>query len=92
MQLIPITEFAPELYEWGPNKTKNTTMVKLASTYAHMRPSTIKMLTDATRPSGAEARALIDKLSLVETQCHVMTCVYALNVFPLEHTCRLREA
>ena len=48
MQLIPITEFAPELYEWGPNKTKNTTMVKLASTYAHMRPTTIKMLTDAT--------------------------------------------
>ena len=32
MQLIPITEFAPELYEWGPNKTKNATMVKLADT------------------------------------------------------------
>ena len=60
MQLIPITEFAPELYEWGPNKTKNTTMVKLASTFAHMGPSTIKMLTDATRSSGAKARALID--------------------------------
>ena len=33
MQLIPITEFAPELYDWGPNKTKNATMVKLADTY-----------------------------------------------------------
>ena len=60
MQLIPITEFAPELYEWGPNKTKNTTMVKMATTYAFMRPSAIKMLTDATRSTGAEARALID--------------------------------
>jgi hypothetical protein len=45
MQLIPITEFAPELYEWGPNKTKNATMVKLADTYAFMRPSVITMLT-----------------------------------------------
>ena len=35
MQLIPITEFAPELYEWGPNKTKNATMVKLADTYCY---------------------------------------------------------
>ena len=34
MQLIPITEFAPELYEWGPNKTKNTTMVNMAMPYA----------------------------------------------------------
>ena len=33
MQLIPITESAPELYEWGPNKTKNTTLVKMARTY-----------------------------------------------------------
>ena len=48
MQLIPITEFAPELYEWGPNKTKNATMVKLADTYSLMRPAVIKMLTDVT--------------------------------------------
>ena len=37
MQLIPITEFALGLYEWGPDKTKNATMVKLAATYAPMR-------------------------------------------------------
>ena len=60
MQLIPITEFAPELYEWGPNKTKNTTIVKMASTHSSMRPSIITMLTDATQSTGAEARALID--------------------------------
>ena len=42
MQLIPITEFAPELYEWGPNKTKNAAMVKLADTYSYMRPAIIK--------------------------------------------------
>ena len=60
MQLIPITEFAPELYEWGPNKTKNATMVKLADTYAHMRPTVITMLTNVTTASGAEARTLID--------------------------------
>ena len=53
MQLIPITKFAPELYEWGPNKTKNNvTMVKLADTYALMRPSVITMLTGVTTASG----------------------------------------
>ena len=53
MQLIPITEFAPELY---------TTMVKLpmASTYEIMRPAVIKMLTEVTTATGTEARALID--------------------------------
>ena len=55
MQLIPITEFAPELYEWGPNKTKNATMVKLADTYSLMRPVVIKMLTDVTTSAGPEA-------------------------------------
>ena len=49
MQLIPITEFAPELYEWGPNKTRNTPMVKMGTTYAYPRPSIITILTDATR-------------------------------------------
>ena len=60
MQLIPITEFAPELYEWGPNKTKNATMVKLTDTYALMRPSVIAMLTGVTTATGAEAQTLID--------------------------------
>ena len=83
MQLILITEFAPELYEWGPNKTNSTTMVKLALTYAHMRPSTIKMLTDATRSSGAEAQALIDDAKQAifgGDTCHDI-CVYALMIF-----------
>ena len=49
MQLIPITEFAPELYmyKWRPNKTKNAAMANMADTYATMRPSIIKLLTDA---------------------------------------------
>ena len=83
MQLIPITEFAPELYEWGPNKTKNTTMVKMATTYAFMRPSAIKMLTDATRSTGAEARALIDDAKqaiFAGDTCHDI-CVYALMIY-----------
>ena len=87
MQLIPITEFAPELYAWGPDKTENTTMVKMAATYAHMRdmmrPSIIKMLTDATRSTGAEARVLIDdaKQSIFGGDtCHDI-CVYALMIY-----------
>ena len=54
MQLIPITKFAPELYKWGPNKTKNATMVELADTYAHMHPTVITMLTNVTTALGAE--------------------------------------
>ena len=59
MQLIPITEFAPELYEWGPNKTKNVTMVKLADTYAYMRPSIVKMLTDVTTSTGPDCQRFV---------------------------------
>ena len=58
-------------------------MVKLASTYAHMRPYTIKILTDATRSSGAEARALIDDAKQAifgGDTCHDI-CVYALMIF-----------
>ena len=83
MQLIPITEFAPELYEWGPNKTKNATMVKLADTYAFMRPSIITMLTSVTTASGAEARTLIDdaKQAIFGGDTIHDICVYALMIY-----------
>ena len=60
-------------------------MVKLASTYAHMRPTTIKMLTDATKSSGAEPRALIDDAKQAifgGDTCHDI-CVYALMIYHL---------
>ena len=80
MQLIPITEFAPELYEWGPNKTKNATMVKLADTYSYMRPSIVKMLTDVTTSTGPDARSLIDdaKQAIFGGETVHDICVYAL--------------
>ena len=83
MQLIPITEFAPELYEWGPNKTKNATMVKLADTYAHMRPSIVKMLTDVTTSTGADARTLIDdaKQAIFGGETIHDISVYALMIY-----------
>ena len=83
MQLIPITEFAPELYEWGPNKTKNATMVKLADTYAIMRPSGITMLTSVTTASGAEARTLIDDTKQAAFGGDTIhdICVYALMIY-----------
>ena len=83
MQLIPISEFAPELYEWGPNKTKNATMVKLADTYAHMRPAIITMLTAVTTASGAEARTLIDdaKQAIFGGDTIHDICVYALMIY-----------
>ena len=83
MQLIPISEFAPELYEWGPNKTKNATMVKLADTYAHMQPAIIKMLTAVTTATGAEARALIDdaKQAIFGGDTIHDICVYALMIY-----------
>ena len=83
MQLIPITEFAPELYEWGPNKTKNATMVKLADTYSLMRPAVIKMLTDVTTSAGPEARVLIDdaKQAIFGAETIHDICVYALMIY-----------
>ena len=59
-KLIPISEFTLELYEWGPNKTKTTTMVKLPDAYALIRPTIITMLMSVTTASGPEARVLID--------------------------------
>ena len=78
MQLIPITEFAPEVYEWGPSKTKNTTMVKLSATYEIMRPAVVKMLTDVTNATGTEARTLIDdaKQALFGGEVLHNICVY----------------
>ena len=85
MQLIPIaiTEFAPELYEWGPNKTKNAAMVKLADTYSYMRPAIIKMLTDVTTSPGPEARVLIDdaKQAIFGGETTHDICVYAPMIY-----------
>ena len=88
MQLIPITEFAPELYEWAPNKTK-LTMVKRAATYEIMRPSDIKMLTGVTHATGTEARTLIDDLDAKQAlfggpgeviSMHDI-CIYAMMIY-----------
>ena len=83
MQLIPIAEFAPELYEWGPNKTKNATMVKLADTYATMRPAVISVLVGVTNTTGAEARSLIDdaKQAIFGGDTIHDICVYALMIY-----------
>ena len=73
MQLIPITEFAPELYKWGSNKTNNAAMVKLADhgTYGIMRPSIPKVLADVTisESTGPDARALIADAKLTFVVC-----------------------
>jgi hypothetical protein len=61
MQLIPVTRFAPDLYEWPTKGNKHQTVVKLAATYSVQRPAIIKMLTGATTVSGENARDLIDK-------------------------------
>ena len=86
LQFIPITEFAPELYEWSPNKTKNAAMVKLADTYSHVQPSVIKMLTDATTSTGPEdpdARTLIDdaKQAIFGEETVHGICVYARMIY-----------
>ena len=81
MQLIPITDFAPD--EWGPSKTKNTTMVKLAATYEIMRPAVIKILTDVTNATGTEARELIDDAKQAVFGGEVMhdICIYAMMLY-----------
>ena len=93
MQLIPITEFAPELYEWGPNKTKNATMVTMAETYALMRPTVITVLTSVTTASGPEARTLIDNAKQAifggDTVHDIIMCVCADDL-ALGHSCRQR--
>ena len=83
MQLILITEFAPELYKWGLNKTKNATMVKLANTYSYMWPSIIKMLTDVTTSIGPGAWSLIDdakQATFGGENVHDI-CVYVLMIY-----------
>ena len=63
MQLIPITHFAPELYEWPTKGNKHQTLIKLAGTYAVQRSSVVAQITSATAIGGEKARdlGLIDK-------------------------------
>ena len=53
MQMVPVIKFAKDLAEW-PKGNKQTTLVKLAATYETQRPTTIKLLTDATKTAGTE--------------------------------------
>ena len=81
MQLVPVNLFAPEIYEW--NKTKHTTLIKLASTYATMRPQTTNTLIEATESAGEVARELIDraKQQMFGSEAIHDIAVYALMIY-----------
>ena len=83
MQLIPVTRFAPDLYEWPTKGNKHQTVVKLAATYSVQRPSIIKMLTGATTVSGENARDLIDKAKQAMFAAEAIhdIVIYALHIF-----------
>ena len=81
MQLVPVKTFAKELYDW--NKTKHSTLIKLAATYEHQRSNVTTLLTDATRIAGEEAREKIDQakqLMFGAEQIHDIA-VYALMIY-----------
>ena len=83
MQLIPVTRFAPDLYEWPTKGNKHQTVVKLAATYSIQRPAIIKMLTGATTVSGENARDLIDKAKQAMFAAEAIhdIVIYALHIF-----------
>ena len=83
MQLIPVTRFAPDLYEWPTKGNKHQTVVKLAATYSVQRPSIITMLTGATAVSGEKARDMIDKAKQAMFAAEAVhdIVIYALHIF-----------
>ena len=83
MQLIPVTRFAPDLYEWPTKGNKHQTVVKLAATYSVQRPAIIKMLTGATSVSGENARDMIDKAKQAMFAAEAIhdIVIYALHIF-----------
>ena len=81
MQLIPVHLFAPDLYDW--NKTKHSTLIKLASTYMLLRPQIVTLLTDSTATEGETARDLIDraKQNMFGSEAVHDIAIYGLQIF-----------
>ena len=81
MQLVPVHLFAPDLYDW--NKTKHSTLMKLASTYQLLRPSVVTMLTEATANEGEKSRDLIDKAkqTMFGSEAIHDIAIYALQIY-----------
>ena len=83
MQLIHVTRFAPDLYEWPARGNKHQPVVKLAATYSVQRPAIITQLTAATILSGEKARDMIDKAKQAMFAAEAVhdIVIYALHIF-----------